>query len=216
MSSTRAHLKLPQLQQIHRCRTNDRTVGDSLEELTQFSRSEAARLRYPKTDSVSRVPGTNIYVRNDVQNQELLANLFKSDDLLLFGGIAQAYEFESIGTKNSLSTSLVDLEKRTAISDMQLTDDNRRLICAVYQSLEELRERCRPRYQLVKSFLRYPYQTVCNDFSELDGNDHLSMPGFEESFGMILKLHRKCQESGLCRHIQTFLRKIGFQASSSC
>lgn len=76
-----------------------------------------------------------------------------------------------------------------------------------------MREGCRSRYQLIKSFLRYPYQTVCNDFSELDGNDHMSFPSFSEAFGMILRIHRRCQETGLCRHLQRFLKKIGLRCS---
>jgi hypothetical protein len=44
------------------------------------------------------------------------------------------------------------------------------LIRDVYDSLEVLKTTSKERYQMIKSFLKYPYQTVCNDFSSLDTN----------------------------------------------
>jgi hypothetical protein len=48
--------------------------------------------RSPNTESIiSRVPGSNIYLKRTLKTQDLLQNIFNIDDLKLFGGMAEAY-----------------------------------------------------------------------------------------------------------------------------
>lgn len=81
----------------------------------------------------------------------------------------------------------------------------------VYASLEQLRVSEPPKYHQIKSFLRYPYQTVCNDFKVIDTTEQLSRKHFEEMYGMLVRRHLVCKADGLCRHIRGFLKRLDLQ-----
>lgn len=50
-----------------------------------------------------KIPGTNLYVKRNTKARPYGQHVFSLEDLNIYGGVVEAYNFEVICTKNSLS-----------------------------------------------------------------------------------------------------------------
>jgi hypothetical protein len=70
-----------------------------------------------------------------------------------------------------------------------------------------------PQYNNILSFVKYPYQTVVNNFSILNIVKEMSLESWLWYMARIKHCHQKCLEKGddkkmICSHIEKFAEKV--------
>ena len=125
----------------------------------------------------------------------------KQDLIVLFGSLEAAYEFELTPNRR---IPLNGKHKR----------NQELLISRLYKHLEGLKKRKEWLYQKMKSFVKFPYQSVMNQFDGLVIQSTTSFSGFSNLFSLILNKHSGCanlNSKPYCLHFKEFLKKLEYE-----
>ena len=119
---------------------------------------------------------------------------FKEEDYGLFLSKKTAYKYELNLAKNYHKRYLPPLNPQ----ELQA--------CSVlYSQLQVVKKEDQSKYSKICCMLRYPYQTLYNDFSILNFVSDMNYATFELYFRKVCWLHRKCASArGVCEHVGSF------------